>query len=145
VEWYVRQFRTITSSEARTTTDLITWFRHFIERYKEVNELMAHFRFAISIKEAYAQNQAARRRVIETLGHRFPELRLFLADGSLDVQREVEVLLWVYQLEQVCLNVAFAPQTFPVGPALFALARHFIDLLDSSNAEPVVDTIKIKS
>jgi AcrR family transcriptional regulator len=129
VEWHVRQFRTVSTDALRTEAGLLAWFQQFIDRYRNINEMMAQFRFAMHVKDAFAQNHAVRLRVMETLGHRIPELAIFHSDGSFDLERLAALQLWIYQLEQMCLNVAFAPHTVAGTEGLKLLARHFMELL----------------
>jgi AcrR family transcriptional regulator len=128
VEWYVRQFRIFPARELWTRSGLHAWIDTFIERYREINDIMAQFRFDMHVKEAFAQNQAVRLRVMEALGIRVPELQIFLDDGSFNSERQTTLLLWIYQLEQICLNAAFAPQTFPVETAIQKVADQFLSL-----------------
>ena len=48
---------------------------------------------------------------------------MFRADGSLDPDRRRRVLLYTYQLEQACMNIAYEDDRDDVEATLLALAE----------------------
>lgn len=129
VEWYVQRFRIITIDHFRSTETIMDWLQSFVAEYRSLNDMVQLHRLRHSIDATFAENQAMRRRVIEIMGLRVPELGLFRSDGAVVAEREAEFLMWLYQWEQLCLNLAFAPQSLDGERCLELAARNTLALL----------------
>ncbi len=128
LEWYVNQHNTMTEKRAATTEGIISWLHQFVDGFRNAGELFVHFSIGHT-PERIREHQANRIKGVEALGHRLPALRMFRADGSLDPDRRRHVLLYTYQLEQACMNIAYEDDPEDVEATLLALAESFQNLM----------------
>ena len=123
LDWYVNQHNTMTEKRASTTEGIIGWLSQFVDGFRNAGELFVHFSMSSHTQERIQEHQANRIKGVEALGHRLPALRMFRADGSLDPARRRSVLLYTYQLEQACMNIAYEDDRDDVEATLLALAE----------------------
>lgn len=129
LDWYVNQHNTVTGDRVSTREGIIDWLRQFVEGFRNAGELFEHFSMATPTQERIRLQQANRIRGVEALGHRIPALRMFRPDGSIDPDRRRRVLLFAYQLEQACMNIACEDDTEDADATLLVLAEHFQRLM----------------
>lgn len=106
LDWYVNQHNTITEERTATVEGLIGWFGQFIDGFRTAGELLVQFWIASPTGVIVREQQANRMKGVEALGHRILALRVFRVDGSIDPGRQRRVLLFLYQMEQVCMAIA---------------------------------------
>jgi AcrR family transcriptional regulator len=129
LDWYVNQYNTVTESRVSTRAGVIGWFRQFVEGFRNAGELFDHFSMATPTEVMIRQQQANRIRAVEALGHRIAALRMFRPDGSLDLDRRRRVLVFAYQLEQVCMNAGYSEDRDDADATLEVLAENFERLM----------------
>ncbi len=111
LDWYVNQHNTITEERAATVEGLIGWFGQFVDGFRTAGELLVQFWMASPASVIVREQQANRMKGVEALGHRILALRVFRADGSIDPDRQRRVLLFLYQMEQACMGIAYDVST----------------------------------
>lgn len=129
LDWYVNQHKTMTEQRAASAEGIIGWLGQFVEGFRNAGELLVQFWLASATDEIVRQQQANRLRGIEALGHRIPALRMFGPDGAIDQDRLRRVLLFAYQLEQTCMNIAYSDDEAEARAMLELLADGFQRLM----------------
>ena len=129
LDWYVNQHNTVTEKKVSTTEGIVGWLKQFVEGFRNAGELLLQFWMASPTRVVLRQQQANRIKGVEALGHRIPALRMFRQDGSIDADRQRRVLLFVYQLEQACMNIAYDDDEQEAEETLQALAGNFQHLM----------------
>lgn len=129
LEWYVNQHNTVTEAKVSTTAGIVGWLRQFVDGFRTAGELFVHFSMASPTRVRVQHDQANRIKGVEALGHRLPALRMFRPDGSIDLARRRRVLLYAYQLEQACMNIAYEDDVDDAEATLLALAENFQRLM----------------
>jgi AcrR family transcriptional regulator len=129
LDWYVNQHNTMTERRAATTEGIIGWFEQFVAGFRSAGELLVQFWMASPTRVIVRQQQANRLKGVEALGHRIPSLRMFRPDGSIDPDRQRRVLLFTYQLEQVCMAAAYGDDADDTTETLRLLAEDFQSLM----------------
>jgi AcrR family transcriptional regulator len=129
VEIYAQHYRTVSPRKVSTQAGVVAWLNVFVSEIRQARELMALFWVAgpiTTINKAAHQRRCA---AVEVLGHRLPALRLFHEDGSIDPVRQLDLLLFIYQLELLTHTIAAAGNYIDSKLALETLADHFLSLL----------------
>jgi AcrR family transcriptional regulator len=129
LDWYVRQHTAMTEQRAASAEGIMEWLGQFVDGFRNAGELLVQFWMASPAQEIVRQQQANRLRGVEALGHRLPALRVFRADGSIDPDRLRRVLLFTYQLEQACMNIAYSDLDGDARATLRLLADGFQQLM----------------
>jgi AcrR family transcriptional regulator len=129
LDWYVNQHNTMTERRASTIEGIIGWFGQFVEGFRSAGELLVQFWMASPTRVIIRQQQANRLKGVEALGHRIAALRMFRPDGSIDPDRQRRVLLFTFQLEQVCMAAAYSDEADETAATLQLLAENFQKLM----------------
>jgi AcrR family transcriptional regulator len=128
-EWYVRQFRKLDCARAVTEEGVIEWIEGFIRGFRGTKQTVLLF----PSREDGVPGIRARVRgeAVLALGSQIPAFGLIKSDGSVDEERRIELLLLVFQIEQVALHLALdAPSNSDLY--IRVLARHFLRLIESA-------------
>lgn len=129
LDWYVNQHNTMTEKRAASIEGIIGWLEQFVEGFRSAGELLVQFWMASPTDEIVRLQQANRMKGVEALGHRVAALRMFRPDGSIDRDRQRRVLLYTYQLEQACTNIAYSDDEADARATLRLLAENFQRLM----------------
>jgi AcrR family transcriptional regulator len=134
MEVYAQDFRTVSPRKIATRAGILDWFNQIISRFAATGELIGLYWSSAPMSEVNREFHHSRCASIEILGHRLPALRLFKQDGSIDPARQMEILLFVYQLEQLTYMIAFGRSHIDSKLALDRLAQHFVSLLNTASS-----------
>jgi AcrR family transcriptional regulator len=134
-EWYVRQFRKLDSASACSEEGLVAWICGFVRGFKGAKQTVLLF----PGRDEGGAGIGARVRgeAVLALGVQVPAFGLIKSDGTVDEERRIELLLLVFQIEQVALHLALDA---PANEEMYVrvLARQFLRL--SAPAVKSVDT-----
>jgi len=131
MEVYAKDIRTVSPRKIATRAGILEWFEQIIANFEATGELIGLYWSSRPISEVNREFHQWRCASIEILGHRLPALRLFRADGAIDPIKHADLLLFVYQLEQLTYTIATGRSHIDAKLALDRLAQHFVSLLSS--------------
>ncbi len=131
MEVYAQDIRTVSPRKIATRAGILQWFNQIIANFEATGELIGLYWSSRSISEVSKEFHQWRCASIEILGHRLPGLRLFRADGAIDPVRHTDILLFVYQLEQLTYAIATGRSYMDSKLALDRLSQQFLALLNT--------------
>jgi AcrR family transcriptional regulator len=134
-KWQWRRHRSLKSTGAPSADELVAWIESFVRGFAAGRDTLSLFNFAASIDHSIVSRiYANRQQFALLLSRQVPAFNISNAGGEVDIERHATLLLLLFELEQLCVQVAQG--YWPTDPkiAIHTLASRFLDF---SHFEPV--------
>jgi AcrR family transcriptional regulator len=126
--WQRRRYRNLKSQNAPSADQLQAWIESFVKGYSVGRDALSLFNFAASIHPDFsALNYTNRHQFVLMLGRQVPAFSVTNAAGEIDAERHAGLYLLLFEMEQLCLQIALG--YWPTDPkiAIRTVANRFLD------------------
>ena len=125
---FERNFASLSGKRAEARSGVVAWLKEFVQFYAEAQELNALY-WLKSNEWRQVHFHARRLSAIRMLGNNVPRLKLFDKEGSIDKRRQIELLLFSYQVEHATSTIASVGEQIDGDSILEELAGKFLELV----------------
>ncbi len=127
MKWHRRRYRNLRAEIAPTEDELVAWIESFARGFAAGRDSLSLFNFATSFdRELRSLTYVNREQFVRLLSQQVPAFSIQDRDGRIDDERFASLHLLLFELEQLCVQIALG--FWPTDPkiAMRTLAGRFL-------------------
>jgi AcrR family transcriptional regulator len=137
MKWHRRRYRNLKAEQAPTEAELVAWIESFAKGFAAGRDSLSLFNFAASIdRNLHSLTYANREQFVQLLSRQVPAFSTLGADGEIDEERRASLHLLLFELEQLCVQIALGFWRTDPKIAVRTLAHRFLAFASSAGEAP---------
>jgi AcrR family transcriptional regulator len=126
-KWQWRRYRRLKAETAPSADELVAWIETFVRGFAIGRDSLSLFNFAAAIdRKLHSLHYVNRQKYVLLLSEQVPAFSVFDSAGEIDAERNAELHLLLFELEQLCVQIALGHWTTDPAIAIRTLAGRFL-------------------